>query len=411
METSTKVNAGPLKRVTATNFLSLAHLDLELGPLNLLVGPNGAGKSNILKAFQFIGDVARLDLPAAIETLQGFENILFRGKDRSGTKVSIGFSGIISEHANERALDKYDLTFWQTRRLSDNRFPPILRREETITIKRYAGRGRRITLRGNEVKFFSLGEGSKKDTQDTIELKETSTGLATLRRLGEKYEAPGIEAIAQTFEQIRLFEIDVNRIRDPRRAISHEALRADAANVATYLNQLKITNPDVFESICEDIRFVLPGFNSFQFTPVGGSSSAFRLDIKEDKLRGATPLSHVSFGTIRAIALFTMLHDPDPPRITCLEEIDHGLHPHALDRLVERIRIAAAKTQLILATHSPALVNRFTPSELIIVERDSETGASRAFHPDVNEIQKLQDETDYRLGELWFSGLLGGGLE
>lgn len=400
-----------LKKVTATNFLSLARLDLELGPLNLLVGPNGAGKSNILKAFQFLGDVARLDLPAAIETLQGFENLLFRGKDRAGGKVSIGFSGIISEHASERALDEYTLTFWQPRRAADGRYVPFVRREETISLKRTAGRGRRITLQGREVRVFSEGKSGIKETPGTIQLKETSTGLATLRRLGEAYEATGIEAIAQVFEQLRLFEVDVNRVREPRQASTDESLRSDGANLATYLNQIKQTHPDVFEAICDDVRFVLPGFHSFRFTPIGGSSSTVRLDVKEEKLSGTTPLARVSFGTIRAIALFTMLHDPNPPKLTCLEEIDHGLHPHALDRLVDRIRDASTRTQLILATHSPALVNRFDPSELIIVERDNETGASRAFRPDEKEICELQAKTDYRLGELWFSGLLGGGLE
>jgi len=72
-----------------------------------------------------------------------------------------------------------------------------------------------------------------------------------------------------------------------------------------------------------------------------------------------------------------LLHDPAPPRLTCIEEVDHGLHPYALDRLVERMRSAATRTQLLLATHSPALVNRLRPEELIICERDAEAGASR----------------------------------
>lgn len=105
-----------------------------------------------------------------------------------------------------------------------------------------------------------------------------------------------------------------------------------------------------------------------------------------------------------------MLHDPEPPKLTCIEEIDHGLHPHALDRLVDRLREAAERTQIILATHSPALVNRLDPRELIIVERDEGTGSTRAVKPDLAMVQQLQKETGYELGELWFSGSLGGAL-
>ncbi len=66
--------------------------------------------------------------------------------------------------------------------------------------------------------------------------------------------------------------------------------------------------------------------------------------------RGTTPLASASFGTIRALALLAMLHDPDPPKLTCVEEVDHGLHPYALDRIVERLRDASTRTQVLAAT-------------------------------------------------------------
>lgn len=93
-----------------------------------------------------------------------------------------------------------------------------------------------------------------------------------------------------------------------------------------------------------------------------------------------------------------------------MEEIDHGLHPHALDRIVDRLREASKKTQIILATHSPALVNRLRPEELIIVERDEKNGGTRIIRPDKELVRSLQDETGYGLGELWFSGSIGGSI-
>ena len=156
------------------------------------------------------------------------------------------------------------------------------------------------------------------------------------------------------------------------------------------------------------MRFVLPGFEKFAFTEIGGSDNAVRVDVVEQGLSGLTPLARLSFGTIRAIALFAMLHDPQPPSLTCLEEIDHGLHPYALDLLVDRLREASKNSQFILATHSPALVNCLAYNELIIVERDSPSLGSRIFKPDRERLKRLHEETGYELGELWFSGLLGG---
>jgi predicted ATPase len=123
---------------------------------------------------------------------------------------------------------------------------------------------------------------------------------------------------------------------------------------------------------------------------------------------GATPLAHASFGTIRALALLAMLYDPAPPLLTCVEEIDHGLHPHVFDRLVELLRQAAARSQLIIATHSPALVNRLRPAELIVCERDLDTGLARIPAVDPQAVAQTHAASGYGLGELWFSGALGG---
>lgn len=391
-----------LKSIKVENFLSLVDLELALGSLNVLVGPNGAGKSNILKVFQFLGDVARLDLIPAIDRMGGLDDLLFRGERKSGV-VRLKFTGVISEHASNKALDEYTLRFWQIK----GKNASLVRRTEEILIKRSAGRGRRITLNGQSLNIDSIGTNKKSRAPAQLSVQGTATGLATLRRLGEEYEAKGVEALAQVFEQLRLFEIDVERARRPSRSYGQQ-LRQDAANLASYLFFLKEEHPAVFEVLSEDVRYVLPGFRGLEFVRLGGADEAIRVDIIEDHLRGTTPLAHASFGTVRALALFAMLNDPSPPRLTCLEEIDHGLHPYALDRLVDRVRDAANRTQIILATHSPALVNRLDPSELVVVERDPTDGSTRATRPDPEMVKRVESETGYGLGELWFSGALGG---
>jgi len=167
-------------------------------------------------------------------------------------------------------------------------------------------------------------------------------------------------------------------------------------------------SPEVFEVLVDDLRYITPGFTQLRLVPLGGSSPGVSIEIEEKGLRGTTPLASASFGTIRALALLAMLHDPDPPKLTCVEEVDHGLHPYALDRIVERLRDASTRTQVLAATHSPALVNRLGPDELIVCERDPETGASRIPAIAPADVRKMYREDELRLGELWFSGALGG---
>ncbi len=159
-------------------------------------------------------------------------------------------------------------------------------------------------------------------------------------------------------------------------------------------------------SLLRDARTMIPGLADIRLRPVGGSSEAMAIDIVDRGRAGTTPLREASFGTIRALALLAMLYDPDPPLLTCIEEIDHGFHPYIFDRLVELLREASARTQFIIATHSPALVNRLDPNELIVCERDAKTGLARIPAISQREIARIHEAggaEGYRLGELWLS--------
>ncbi|KQO13251.1 AAA family ATPase [Sphingomonas sp. Leaf242] len=414
MESSAK----RLTEVHIENFLSLRDVDVTLEPLNVLVGPNGAGKTNLLKAFQFLGEIARRELVPAVEAIGGYDDLFYRGINPSGTTIKISLKGLITKYATENAPDEYKLSFWRrkgrTVKLADDRLvrtPEFLQRFEEIRFKRFAGQGRRITLQGGKATVVTtLGKKqSGPQASTSIEIEGGATGLGTLRRFGETYGSSEWNSFAALVEDLRLFEIDVEQARSAS-ASTGERLSAKGNNVAAFLHRLSLDSPAVFDRVKDDVRFVLPGFEDFVFTQIGGASDAIRLDLKEQHLRDTTPLGRASFGTIRAIALFAMLNDPAPPALTCLEEIDHGMHPHALDRVVERLRDASQATQILVATHSPALVNRLDPSELIVVERDPDSAASRVFRPSPDMISEIQTATGYDLGELWFSGLIGGGL-
>lgn len=399
-----------LTRVRVENFLSIRQLTLRLDSLNVLVGPNGAGKTNLLKAFQFLGEVARSELAPAIGAIGGFDQLLYRGRDRSGAAVRIELQGIVTKHASSNALDEYKLSFWRYPRHSkDQAFPDVLARNENLIFKRFQGPGRRITLRGSKATVASQSGDDHRPSQ-VLHIQGNATGLGTLRRLSDEYGSPEWDAFAAVVEQLRLFEIDVDKMRKPSSRNNPTVLQPDASNLASFLEYLGKEHRDAYSAICDDVRFVLPSFEGFSFVEVGGADSAVRVDIREANLTSPTPLARASYGTLRAIALFAMLHDPAPPRLTCLEEIDHGLHPHALDRIVERLREASTRTQIILATHSPALVNRFDTTELIVVERDPVSGSSTFSRPNLALVRELREETDFELGDIWFSGAIGGGL-
>ncbi len=141
---------------------------------------------------------------------------------------------------------------------------------------------------------------------------------------------------------------------------------------------------------------------------MGGPGKGMVVTLREKGVRSPIELADASYGTVRLLALLTALHEPDPPAFTAIEEADHGLHPYALDLLVERMRAASRHTQLLVTTHAPTFVNQLRPSELVVCDRDSETGASLIPRVSRNDLMRIKVKSKLRLGELWFSGALGG---
>ena len=120
----------------------------------------------------------------------------------------------------------------------------------------------------------------------------------------------------------------------------------------------------------------------------------------------AIPATRLSDGTLRYLCLLAILCDPSPPPLVCIEEPELGLHPDILPTIARLLREAAAKTQLVVTTHSDILVDELseTPESVVVCERsDGRTNMKRL------ESDKLSRWLEkYRLGELWTKGEIGG---
>lgn len=385
----------PLFKVRAKNFLSLRDVTVELQPLNVLVGPNAGGKSNFLDVIEFLGDAVRQDLRPAIDKRGGIERVRFRGA--TSGRIEIGIEAAVTRYSSESARDSYSLKIGESRR--------GLVREEEFRFKRTAGRGRRIRIKGRR---FALDDSETVSRRETL-LEPESLGLSALPRLASDRGGDQVRKLAELFSKFRVFDVDVEAARQPSATSAGSGLLSDASNLAAFLHTLS-TDKARFADLVDDARAMVPGLKNIHFRAIGGAEEAVAVELEEHALSGRTSLAEASYGSIRALALLAMLHDPNPPRLTCVEEIDHGLHPHVFDRLVERLRDASLRTQLLIVTHSPALVNRLHASELIVCERDSRTGETRMPAIDPEKVRAIEAKMKGKmgLGELWFSGTLGG---
>jgi predicted ATPase len=390
-----------LLKLEVVNFRSLRQMSLPLRPLNVMVGPNGAGKTNVLDVFRFLADVIRTDLEPALAARGGFDELVFRGNGRPSNPISIRLEAMWTTHSSRNAPDKYTLRVARTK--------TGFSRNESFAFKRTQGRGRRITIEGQKVSVEDTGRYAR---QMELGISATSSGLSTLPRLSDDKGGNEVATVASLLASLRVFDVRVDAARLPARFPRQrfETLDDDAANLAAFLLALRGTDDNAWSRLVSDACDVLPQLEGIDFDYPSGAAREVVIVLHERGLSRPTQLADASYGTIRLLGLLALLYDPNPAALTCVEEIDHGLHPQALEMLVERLREASDRTQFLIATHSPALADRLKPDELIVCERRPD-GSSEIPALSTPEVERIVAASEgLPLGDLWFSGALGGDL-
>jgi predicted ATPase len=228
------------------------------------------------------------------------------------------------------------------------------------------------------------------------EIARMATGLGegTLTLPPGGASATAIRGLAKHLTDVRVFDADLRAARRPSPVgLPGQLLANDASNLADFLLELR-KDTDSWSRLLEDVTTLVPSpSRTSRYSPREGTSARVGVQLKERNLRGRTSLADASFSTVRVLCLFALLHDPHPPVMTCIEEIDHGLHPHALELVAERMREASERTQLIATTHAPVLVNELEPEEVVICERD-EKDASRIRATSTELIREVVDASE-----------------
>ena len=146
-------------------------------------------------------------------------------------------------------------------------------------------------------------------------------------------------------------------------------LNRDGSNLGQYLLSLREASVEVFNDLLDVLRFVLPYCRDVQMSITQEIERLVYLEMTEENFK--IPGWLLSTGTLRILALLACLRHPDPPPLLVVEEIENGLDPRTIHLLVEEFRaaIAAEKTQIVITTHSPYLLDLLDLSHIIVVER------------------------------------------
>jgi predicted ATPase len=115
----------------------------------------------------------------------------------------------------------------------------------------------------------------------------------------------------------------------------------------------------------------------------------------------------LSDGTLKFLCLLAVLLEKDAPPLICIEEPEVGLHPEAIQIVAEALVEASERTQLIVTTHSEALIDALSdrPEDVLVTERDFDNG-TQFRRLDKKQLSLWLER--YSLGQLWRKGEIGG---
>jgi predicted ATPase len=405
-----------LKSIRPVNLLSFGPNteEIELRPLNILIGPNGSGKSNLIEVIRLLHYLPDKDPWTVVLETGGVDEWIWQGRSEKDTATSI-FAKIALERipvgsslADIRAyeysisLAKLHSSFYV--KGESFRRTNISNTDGKIDTS-FESSGATGKLNSHQSRSnFSENLSFQLNPERSVLSQRTSPNIQDA--LIGKY-MPALFEVGEFFESLDFhqdweFGADLTP-RDPRPAGQPvERLEENAYNLAQMLAHFRDFHRPVFDRVNELMKLFYEPFKSVEVRVQG---THLQIAIEEE---GGFSVSayRLSDGTLRWLALLTILLNPSPAPVTCIDEPELGLHPDILPTLADLLREASARTQLIITTHSRSFLDSFsdTPEAVCICEKVE--GSTVIERLDADRLKVWLDK--YSLGRLWTSGEIGG---
>ena len=386
------------------NILSFKDTKLELQPLNVLIGANGSGKSNLLDVIALLQAVPN-DLPGFLRRNGPTGDWIWDGAGRP--EASFDPAEITAGLGPLSSSTKYELQIF----IDSDRIQSLT---EKLGLEMGSGEKEYVSpvfraSRG-DVQLWSVPPFSITTERDSKSAQvEIASDKSVLSEIRHSTEYPTLTLTARDLSAMKIYRswyVGRNSpVRHPQRTDGDpNFLEEDFSNLALVVNDL--LGRRIEPSLNDYLKRFYESYESLH-TRIFGNT--VELIVNETGMTGALPASRLSDGTIRFIALLSILCHPNPPPLICIEEPEIAMHPDSQDLVVQLMKQASERTQLIVTTHSPWLIDRMSdePDAVIVCERDRHPAKGTQFNR--LSLDKLYDWlADYTLGDTWMRGAVGG---
>jgi predicted ATPase len=396
---STRKGVPRIERLRARSYRALRDVDLrDLTPLTALVGPNGSGKSTVFDVFAFLSECLTQGLRPAWDRRNRFKELRTRGED--------GPIVFDLKYREGPASPAFPLITYHLAVNEDAQGPYVA--EERLRWTRKRGKA------GRPFDFLRFAEGSGEvasgempdEDDERVPEKLESRELLAVSTLGQLAKHPRVGALRRFITGWHLSYLTADSTRGVPEAGPKEHLSPSGDNLPNVMQYLKERHPQQLERILAVLRQRVPRLDRVEAEVM--QDGRLLLTLKDAPFEQPILARFVSDGTLKMLAYLTVLYDPSPPQLVGVEEPENHLHPRLLPELAEECRGAAARTQLIVTTHSPFFVNALGAEEVWVLYRDAHgfTQARRA-----SEMPGIEDlvASGGKLGRLWVEGFFDAG--
>lgn len=392
------LNVPRIESLTVKNYRALRNFELKdlnhhrhlipLTPLTVLLGPNGSGKSTVLDVLEFLSDCFTENLRRVWSRHGRFLEI--RSRDATGP---IEFTIQYRERPGEPRIT-YHLS------VDESHDGPFVAKETLMWKRGKYGRPFRFLSFKNGKGSVISGERPE-ISAEPIEEFLSSPDVLAVNTLGQFARHPRITALRSFVMSWHLSDINVENLGFVSESGLHEHLSPKGDNLANVIRYLQERDADRLESIRIMLSERVPRLEEVKAEE--SIDGRLVLYFKDAPFEIPILARNVSDGTLKTLAYLTLLHDPDPPKLIGIEELENQLHPRLLRILAEACRHASAKSQLMITTHSPDFVDGLMPEELWVMYRD-ESGYSHARRAsNMPHIRNFMAHGAL-LGNLWMEG-------
>lgn len=358
-----------IETLAISGYRSLRNIILPLGRLNVVTGANGSGKSSLYRALRLLADAALNTVVGSLAREGGLPSTLWAGPETIARSVRQGEHPVEGTPRQKAVSLKLGFAGEPFSYCIDLGYPPPAQtafpldpaiKRECIWHGAVYRRAAVLVDRANRLVQLAPAKTAKHE-EPVLLTKELSSTDSMLASIADPQRAPEMLAVRETVRGWRFYEgfrTDQDApVRVPQVGTFTPVLSDEGADLAAALETIRIFGDKV--ALARTVDDAFPGSR----VGVEVQNGRFEVQLNQHGLLRSLGAAELSDGTLRFLLWTAALLTPRPPELMVLNEPETSLHPDLLPALARLIALTAARTQIVVVSHSASLIESLERNE------------------------------------------------